>query len=113
MQYLFILDPCACSTIGWDHKGITAHFGIMIKDSVQDWVFRCGQFRSHLLYLESINVCMDKVGIMIGIDQNVFKCFTGLDMKIYLSWIEEFAIEIILRKGDLVKISTHEKNDSF
>mmetsp|Transcript_4567 Transcript_4567/g.13146 ORF Transcript_4567/g.13146 Transcript_4567/m.13146 type:complete len:824 (+) Transcript_4567:246-2717(+) len=110
---VFVADPDAGPSVGRNGNGVPPDRGIEADHFLEDGVFFGRQFGTHLLDLKAVDVDVERVVVVIGVDQYVFDGLPGIGAEIEPVRRKRLSVDVVLRKGRHVAVAPHAKDDGF
>mmetsp|Transcript_11911 Transcript_11911/g.25160 ORF Transcript_11911/g.25160 Transcript_11911/m.25160 type:complete len:378 (-) Transcript_11911:1204-2337(-) len=110
---ILVLDPDAGPAVGRNGDRVPPNAGIKVCHLVQDGIRLRRKLGTHFLDLEAVDVNVERMVVVVGIDQNIFHGFAGIGVKVDPVRRKGLPVDVILREGCHVAVGSHAKHDGF
>mmetsp|Transcript_16524 Transcript_16524/g.47437 ORF Transcript_16524/g.47437 Transcript_16524/m.47437 type:complete len:606 (-) Transcript_16524:122-1939(-) len=106
-----VVDPNARPAVRRYHHDVPPNVRIVLQQILQHRIALRRKLRSHLLDLEPIDVDVERVDVVVGVDQDVLHRLAGVGPEPDLVGVEGPAVDVVLRERGLVPVGAHRKHN--
>mmetsp|Transcript_15938 Transcript_15938/g.36908 ORF Transcript_15938/g.36908 Transcript_15938/m.36908 type:complete len:443 (-) Transcript_15938:1150-2478(-) len=112
-RVIFVLNPNSSPTVWWNDDRVPPDLGIEAHHLSEGGIIVRRELRTHFLDLEAVHVDVERMDVMVCINQYVFDSLVWVGVEIQTVLSEGFSVYEVLGKWRCVSVCSHRKNDGF